>query len=438
MSTLQETLAAKIPAMREVIRDLVKAHGDKVISEVTVAQAYGGQRGVKCLVCDTSVVDPERGLIVRGHPISELTDRLPAEIFFLLCTGELPDAGAQRALQEDLQARCEVPAYVWKVLYDLPGDTHPMEMLNAAILVLERESVFRRRYTDGMRKEDYWEPALEDSLRLIAKLPALAAGVYRIRFNKGEPLPRDPNLDWGGSYAQMLGVPDPSGDFADLIRLYLTLHADHEGGNVSANTCHVVASSLADPYYAVTAGLNGLAGPLHGLANQECLAFVLSIKEAFNGVPTAEQLKQFARDTLASGRVIPGYGHAVLRSTDPRFVALHEFGSRRRLDDPVFQIVDLGYKVFPEVLLEHGKAKNPYPNVDAATGALLYHFGIKEPSYYTVVFGVSRALGMLAQLILNRAMGTPITRPKSVSTEWIKRHVSSAAGAAGRKEPAHA
>jgi citrate synthase len=438
MATLKETLAAEIPAWRRDIKQLLAEHGDKVISQVSVAQAYGGQRGVKCLVCDTSVVDPEKGLVIRGRPISELIDRGPAEVFYLLCTGELPDEAAHESLQNDLAARSEVPAYVWKVLYDLPRDTHPMEMLDAAILILERESVFRRRYTDGMHKEDYWEAILEDALRLIAKLPSLAAGVYRIRFDKGEPLPRDPSLDWGGSFARMLGVPDPKGEFADLIRLYLTLHADHEGGNVSAFTCHTVGSSLADPYYSVSAGLSGLAGPLHGLASQECLRFVLSIRDSFGGVPTVEQIRQFAWDALKGGKVIPGYGHAVLRCVDPRFAALHEFGCRVCPDDPVFRIVDMCYREFPGILKEHGKAKNPYPNVDAATGALLHHFGITEPSYYTVVFGVSRALGMLSQLILNRAMGTAITRPKSVSTEWIKAEISRQIVGVGQEQPVHA
>ncbi len=435
MSSLKEQLAANIPAWRDRIRELIDEHGDKVISQVTVAQAFGGQRGVRCLVCDTSVVDPERGLIIRGHPISELADRLPAEMFYLLCTGDLPDKPALASLQRDLADRCEVPAYVWKVLYDLPPDTHPMEMLDTAILVLERESVFRQRYTQGMRKEDFWEPALEDALCLIAKLPALAAGVYRIRFDKGEPLPRDPALDWGGSYAQMLGVDDPSGDFANFIRLYLTLHTDHEGGNVSANTCHTVGSSLADPYYSVSAGLSGLAGPLHGLASQECLRFVLAVRDRFGGVPTADQLREHTWETLKAGRVVPGYGHAVLRCVDPRFAALHDFGTRVCADDPVFRIVDLGSQVFPEVLREHGKAKSPYPNVDAGSGALLYHFGITEPSYYTVVFGVSRSLGMLAQLIVNRAVGTPITRPKSVSIHWIKEFVSKQADVAQKAVP---
>jgi citrate synthase len=420
MATLQETLAAKIPAMRDNVKGIVTKHGDKVISEVTVAQAFGGQRGVKCMVCDTSAVDPDKGLTIRGTPISELTDKLPEEIFFLLCTGELPDAQALQSLQKDLQARREGPDYVWKVLHDLPNDSHPMKMYIAAILILERESVFRKRYTEGMRKQEYWEPALEDSLQLIAKLPAIAAGVYRIRFGLGKPITSSSVPDWGGSFADMFGLPDPTGEFANLIRLYLTLHSDHESGNVSANTCQVVASALSDPYYAVSAGLSGLAGPLHGLASQECLRFVLEVRDKFNGAPTADQLKEHVWSVLKQGQVVPGYGHAVLRATDPRFSALHKFGCGACKDDPVFKIVDLAFNVIPGVLKEHGKAKNPYPNVDAGSGALVYHFGLTEVSYYTVLFGVSRALGMLSQLILSRALGTPITRPKSVSSDWIK------------------
>ncbi|RJP36416.1 MAG: citrate (Si)-synthase [Phycisphaerales bacterium] len=423
MATLKETLQQKIPAMRQEIKQLIDTHGEKVISQVTVAQAYGGMRGVKCMVCDTSDVDPDKGLVIRGRPISELADRLPEEMFFLLLTGELPDTAALAALQDDLRARAQVPEYVWRVLRDLPADAHPMEMLDTGIMALERESEFRKRYTAGLRKEEHWEPALEDSLRLLAKLPALAAAVYRIRFRKGELIPSDPKLDWAGNYARMLGLPDPKGDFAGLIRLYSTLHCDHEGGNVSAFTCHVVASSLADPFYAVGAGIDGLAGPLHGLANQECLGFLLDVHKEFNGVPTAEQLKNYCWKLLESGRVVPGYGHAVLRCTDPRFVALQRFGQRVGKDDPIIRIMNLGFEVIPEVLKEQGKAKNPYPNVDAASGALLYHFGLKEMTYYTVVFGVSRALGLLAQLILNRAISVPITRPKSVTTEWIKAQV---------------
>jgi len=423
MATLQEKLKEQLPGLRDEIKNLIKEHGDKVISEVTVKQVYGGMRGVKGLICDTSFVDPQKGLIIRGIPVLELTDKLPEEIWYLLITGELPDKDALNALQDDLKKRQGVPEYVWDVLRSMAPESHPMAMLSTGILAMEHNSYFRKKYDEGMPKTDFWIPVVEDALQLIAKLHELAAGIYRIRFNKGDLIPPDPELDWAGNYANMLGVDDPKGDFKDLMRLYMVLHSDHESGNVSAFTCHTVGSALSDIYYAVSAGLNGLAGPLHGLANQECLGFVLKILDKYNGVPTKEQLTEFAWDVLNSGNVIPGYGHAVLRKTDPRFIAFREFGLKVCPDSPAFKTVDLMYNTIPDILKEHGKAKNPYPNVDAGSGALLYHFDVTEFSYYTVLFGVSRALGMSSQLIYNRALGAAITRPKSVGTDWVKEKV---------------
>jgi len=224
----------------------------------------------------------------------------------------------------------------------------------------------------------------------------------------------------------MLGLRDVHAEVADALRLYLVLHCDHEGGNVSAHTCSLVGSALSDAYYSVSAGLNGLSGPLHGLANQECLKWVLAVREQFGGAPTEDELRKFAWETLESGRVIPGYGHAVLRVTDPRFTALVEFGEKHFPDDEIAQIVSRTYKVVPEVLREQGKAKNPWPNVDAASGAILYHYGMTEFPYYTVLFSVSRVMGMCAQLIWNRAMLMPIERPKSVPVAWLKNFVSNA------------
>ncbi len=424
MGKLKEKLAKTIPALREDIKGFVKQNADKAISEVKVSQLYGGMRGVKALVCDTSVVPPDKGLIIRGRPIGELKDQLPEAVFYLLVTGEMPDSEALESLKKDLSDRCQVPDYVWKTLEALPKDSHPMVMFSLGILAMEKESVFRKQYTAGMKKDAYWDATLEDCMNLLGKLPNLAAGIYRMKFDKGPRIDPDPKLDWAANYARMLGVEDPDGSFADLMRLYMVLHSDHEGGNVSAHTCHCVGSALSDPYYAVSAGLNGLAGPLHGLANQECLRWVIMVKEKFGGVPTDEQLKQFAWDTLNSGQVIPGYGHAVLRITDPRFDAFREFGTRVCADDPYFQIVDKVFNVIPGVLKEHGKAKDPWPNVDAASGCLLYHFGMTEFEYYTVLFGVSRAMGMCSQLIVSRAVGEAIERPKSVTTNWVKEALS--------------
>ncbi|MDH3891004.1 MAG: citrate (Si)-synthase [candidate division Zixibacteria bacterium] len=417
--TLKETLAGLIPKLRDERGKLMKEHGTQKISEVTVAQAFGGMRGVKGMVCDTSLVEPDKGLIIRGYPIMKLTEKLPEEIFWLLITGKLPKADELKLFQKELRAAGKVPEYVWKVLRAMPKSSHPMAMLDTAIMTMENESAFRARYTAGMHKTEYWEPALEDAMRLMGTIHTIAAGVYRIKYKKGALIEPSKKLDWAADYARQLGLPPKKGDTAKMMRLYLTLHCDHEGGNVSANTCHTVGSALSDAFYAVSAGLNGLAGPLHGLANQECLGWVLKTMERFGGAPTDEDIRDYAWETLRGGKVIPGYGHAVLRVTDPRFSAFNAFGKKYMKNDPVFQTVDRVFKIVPEVLKEHGKAANPWPNVDAGSGALLYYYGLKEFEYYTVLFSVSRCMGMLAQLVLNRALGTAITRPKSVSTKWL-------------------
>ena len=423
MAKLQNRLAKLIPEWRTETRALVKKNGDKKISDVTVQQAYGGMRGVKAMICDTSEVPPDVGLLIRGTPIGKLADKTPEDIFYLLCTGELPNAKDRRALSDELASRAAVPNYVWKVLEAMPKDSYPMCMLDTAILAMERESKFRAAYDKGMPKEDYWKPMLEDSLDLLGRMPAIAAGVYRMRFKKGKRIAPKKNLTWSENYAHMLGIKDPSGEFADCMRLYLVLHCDHEGGNVSAHTCHLVGSALSDAYYSVSAGLNGLAGPLHGLANQECMNWIIQLNKQFKGKPSREDIRKTAWETLNAGKVIPGYGHAVLRVSDPRFVEFRAFGMKHFPNDPIMKTVNDVYEIVPEVLKEQGKAKNPWPNVDAGSGALLYHYGMKEFSYYTVLFSVSRAMGMLSQLVVNRALGSPIERPKSVTTEWIKKNV---------------
>ena len=421
MTTLREKLRIEIPTVRANISDLIKKHGDEAISEVTIKQAYGGMRGVIGLVCNTSFVDPFTGLHIKGIPITDIADKLPEEIFYLLCTGELPDDKALEQLQQELHLRAEVPDYVWDVLYSLPKETHPMTMLSLAILALEGTSIFKAKYASGLRKADYWEVTLDDSLELLAKLPIIAAGIYKIRFSKGDLVSYDDSLDWAGNFANMLGIKDPNGEFRDLIRLYLVLHCDHEGGNVSAFTSRVVNSALSNLYLSVSSGLNGLAGPLHGLANQECLKFALSILEKYDKIPSKKELGEYVTATLNIGKVIPGYGHAVLRATDPRFISFLEFGKTHCPEAEVFQLIEKLYEVVPDILKEYGRGKiaNPWPNVDAISGALLFHYGLDMFDYYTVMFGVSRVLGFCSQAILARGLHAPIIRPKSVTNEWI-------------------
>jgi len=262
-------------------------------------------------------------------------------------------------------------------------------------------------------------------MNLIARLPEVAALIYRCTYFDGKMAPYDSSLDYSANFARMLGFTDPQ--FDELMRLYLTIHSDHEGGNASAHTTHLVGSTLSDPYLSYAAGLNALAGPLHGLANQEVLRWIQDLSAKFKAEGkevNAETITEFAWETLNGGKVIPGYGHAVLRKTDPRYTCQREFALKHLPDDELFKVVSTIYEVMPDILLQHGKAKNPYPNVDSHSGVLLWHYNFTQYDYYTVLFGVSRAMGALSMGFWDRALGLPLERPKSVTSEWIRNHLS--------------
>ncbi len=425
---LHEKVSAQLPEWRERVTKLVKEHGNVVVGDVSIKQVYGGMRGVKALVTDISYVDPNTGIRFRGYTIPEVLEKLPkpegAEmpyvggLYYLLMVGEFPTKEEALAVEAAWGKRSAVPAHVFDVLRAMPKDTHPMALFIQAILSMQVDSQFAKRYAEGMTKMEYWEPALDDALALTAKLGVVAAFIYRLKYKDGKEPQYDPNLDYGANFARMMGVEDKK--YEDLARLYFILHSDHESGNVSAHTMHLVGSSLSDPFYAFAAAMAGLAGPLHGLANQKALGFLMSVRDRFNGVPTADQLKDFAWETLNSGQVIPGYGHAVLRTPDPRYVAQFEFAKAHFPDDELVRVAQVMYDVIPGVLQEQGKAKNPWPNVDAISGTLQYHYGVTEFDFYTVLFGVGRALGVTSNYVWARALGQPIERPKSLTTAMLE------------------
>ena len=428
MPKLKEKLKEKIEGWRPRTTRLVKEYGNVKIGEVTIAQAIGGMRGVKCLTTDISYLDPFEGIRFRGYTIPEVLEKLPkppgCEMpyveghFYLLLTGEIPTENEIEEVVNSFKARQYVPQYVFDMLRALPRDEHPMTMFSAAIMAMQRESQFVKSYNAGISKMDYWDPTYEDALNLLAKLPQIGAYIYRIKYRGDTVIPPDPNLDMGGNFAHMMGIPKP---YDDVARLYFILHSDHESGNVSAHTGHLVCSALSDVYYGISAMINGLAGPLHGLANQEVLRWIQGVMDKMGGkIPTEDEMKQFVWDTLNSGQVVPGFGHAVLRKTDPRYQAQREFCLKHLPDDPIFKYVDVLYKVVPPILEEQGKAKNPWPNVDAQSGVIQWYYGITEYDFYTVLFGIGRAIGVLCNIVWDRALGYAIERPKSLTTAMLE------------------
>jgi len=323
-------------------------------------------------------------------------------------------------LNAELHARGTLPADVVKMIDNLPKDMHAMTQLSIGVLALQPGSAFAKAYREGsMKKTDYWENTLEDAITLNAQIPILAARIFRNIYYGGVQIPSNHDLDWAGNYAAMLGVNDDEA-FKEITRLYLMIHADHEAGNVSAHTTHLVGSALSDPYLSYSAGINGLAGPLHGLANQECLRWLKATHAALGGkTPTVEDMTKFAQDTLAKGQVIPGFGHGALRATDPRYTIQAAFAQEHFPDDPLFKLSKVCLEAIPPVLQATGKVANPWPNVDALSGTCMKYYKLEQEDYYTVVFAVSRSLGVTANLVWSRLMGLPIERPKSVTLDWL-------------------
>lgn len=432
MDPLKQKFIEKANALKKEIKGMLREQGNTIVDQVTLSQLYGGARGVKMMVWEPSQLDAVKGISFRGHYIPELRELLPKGpdgkeprpegLFWLMLVGEIPTDEQVNWLTRQWTQRSNVPEHTFRVLDAMPRDTHPMTQFVTAISSMQTESCFARRYDEGIHKSEYWDSTYEDVMNLIARLPRIAAYIYRRTYFNDDHIAPDTLQDWAGNFAHMLGIQGP--DFKNLMRLYLTIHADHEGGNASAHATHLVGSTLSDAYLSFAGGMSALAGPLHGLANQEVIKWVTKMLDALGTTkPSKEQIADYVQSTLDAGQVIPGYGHAVLRQPDPRFMAQKRFAEEYIKDSDIVEVIWKIFDVVPPILKSLGKVKNPWPNVDAHSGALLVHYGLTEHSYYTVLFGVSRALGVLSQLCWSRALGLPLERPKSVTTTWVTEFV---------------
>ena len=387
---LKDTLKQKIEEHRPRITKLTKEFGKIKIDEVTIDQCIGGARDIRSLVTDISYLDPQEGIRFRGKTIPETFEALPKaagskyptveSFWYFLLTGDVPSQAQVSEVVTEWKTRQVVPKYALDAISALPIESHPMVMLSVGILALQKDSKFAAFYNSGkFNKMTAWESVYEDASDIVARIPILAAFIYNLKYRGNKQIAIDQSLDMGANFAHMIGQSE---EYKDVARMYFILHSDHESGNVSAHTTHLVHSALSDPYYAYAAGLCGLAGPLHGLANQEVLDWTMKFQEKYcKGVePTKELIKNALWDTLNAGQVIPGYGHAVLRKTDPRYMAQREFcqNTPGLKDDALFKVVSMIFEVAPGVLTEHGKTKNPWPNVDAQSGVIQMYFGLTE------------------------------------------------------------
>jgi len=375
----------------------------KVLFEITEDQLETGLRGYPCGYCTTSYVDPQKGLLYAGHPVSELVRQNPEDVISLLYFGEL---NGKSEFIQDLRRRAFLSPKTIAAIEALPREGHPMKFFSAALLILGM--------IEGVN--DY----REDCLNVIAKIPYLAAVVINTHAGWGKSPKLRPELGYMESFTELLQVPGKkSQELEEVFRLFNILHLDHGGGNLSAFVGKAVASGLEDIYGSLTASLCALAGSRHGKANQDSLVFVEEVLQEVGENATEKDIEAFLQKKVGMGALVFGFGHAVLKVEDPRATVLYDYAEKKHSDHPLVKTARLLRKVAPKVLAKNPKISCPYPNIDAISGTLLTAAGFGYPNYFTVLFGLARCVGVAIQILYERTearegKGTPIVRPKYI------------------------
>lgn len=378
----------------------------EVLFEITKDQLETGMRGYPVGYCSTSYVDPQKGLFYCGKPVAELANKQPEEVIYLLYFGKEGTPEEIKAFNQELMKRSvccdEVIAHIEK----LPRKGHPMKLLTSSLLIL------------GMIEGagDY----KEDCLRVIAKIPHLVAAVINYHAGWGKTPKPKPELGYMENFTHLLNVPKKKED--DLMcafKLFDILHLDHGGGNLSTFVGKAVASGLEDMYGSLASAMCGLAGPRHGRANQDCLHFVEEVLKEVGENATGDDVERLMRKRLENKQLVFGFGHAVLRVEDPRATVQYEYVKKHYPHHPLVKIALLLRERGPKILSENPKISDPYPNVDAISGTLLTAAGFGYPEYFTLLFGLSRCVGISIQIVYERlearnGKGTPIIRPKYI------------------------
>lgn len=376
----------------------------EVLFEITKDNLETGLRGYPVGYCPTSFVDPLKGLFYVGRPVAEIDHWEPIQVIYLLYHGREGTSEEVAKFSGELQRRSSCSEGLIKAIRAFPREVHPTKLFASALLIAAG--------FEG--KNDY----REDGLNLVAQVPEIAATVINHHAGWGDAPPSKPELGYMENFTHLLNIPQADKKSLERIfKLFNILHYDHGGGNLSAFVGKAVASGLEDMYGSIAGAMCALAGPRHGKANQDSLAFIKDILDALGDEATPEQMEKFIRQKLEHNELVFGFGHAVLRVEDPRATLLYEVVKQSYPNDPLVKTATLLREVGSRVLKENSKIADPYPNVDAISGVLLAAAGFSYPEYFTVLFGMARTVGISRQIIYERneardGKGTPIVRPK--------------------------
>ena len=377
---------------------------EDVLFEITKDKLETGMRGFPVGYCPTSTVDPQKGLFYMGRPISELAAWRPEEVIYLIMQGKAGSPAEVKAYFSKLVPYSSLKKETVQAILRLPKQGHSMKLFSAALLIVGM-----------MENESDYRVACE---QLIAKIPQIVALIINHHAGWGETPHSKPELGYMENFTAMINAPGKNHEkLAEAFKLFNVLHYDHGGGNLSTFVGKAVASGLEDMYGSIASSMCALAGPRHGRANQDCLEFLREVLKEVGENATAAQVEKLIRERLANNKLVFGFGHAVLRVEDPRASVMYAYLKKQFPTHPLVKIAHLLRSEGSKVLSENPKISDPHPNVDAISGCLLATGGFDYPEYFTVLFGLSRAVGIARQVVYERVearggKGTPIVRPK--------------------------
>jgi citrate synthase len=359
-----------------------------------------GLEGIAIAESSISFVDGQAGrLEYRGIGIDELAEHGTfEETTYLLLFGKLPTKGELASFNEELIAHRALKDDVLRIIRDLPKTGHPMEALQAAVAAIGMFYSAGRQSDEATRRLS--------CLRLVAKMPVVVAAFTRFRQGK-EVVPPRKDLSHAANFLYMLTGEAPNPDHAHIMDVALILHADHTM-NASTFSGRVVGSTLTTPYSVVSSALGALYGPLHGGANED-------VMDLLDEIGTVEKARPTIQKMIETKKKIPGFGHRVYKTMDPRAKILKHYASRlaEQRHDPIF---DIAVEVEKAAIEAYG-AKGIWPNVDFFSGIVYREIGFENDNF-TPIFAVSRVSGWLAHW-LEQLQGNRIFRP---TQKYVGKH----------------
>jgi citrate synthase len=357
----------------------------------------GGLQGVVAAQSEICFIDGNAGrLVYRGYEIADLVENASfEETAHLLWNGKLPNRAELNALKQQLGASATLPAHVTSILRSLPPETQPMDALRTAASALAA--------TDPDLEDNGPEANRRKAIRLTAQFPTIVTSFHRLR-NRQDPVAPDPGLSIAANFLYMMNGKKPHETLCRVMDAALVLHAEH-GMNASTFAARVTAATLADMHAAITAACAALKGPLHGGANQDVMNLLLEC-----GTPDAAEKK--VREMLANKEKVPGFGHRVYRTFDPRATFLRKMSKKLGEDAQNTKWYEMSERLIPilrDTPKSSGEPMNLNPNVDFFSASAYYTMGIPI-DLFTPIFAIARVTGWTAH-VMEQHRNNRIIRP---------------------------